>query len=219
MAEEYATTEYTFPPSPTAPDLACTVRVLGINCGSLAKKKQEKVTAPLVLTDPDIACLQEVWEAAYLDCLRLLPYRQFRSIGFHGGGLAILVHLRWLGKLKPKISLNEHWMGVTVRRSTADSLAVVNVYFPPGMQPKARNTTVKESAEFLLGEKCSAHILQGDINADDTTSWFKQAKKEGKPWAGLVCPYESTSLTNRVKEGYLCFDSDSLDAHVHIHPL
>ena len=112
MAADYAATEYTFPPSLTAPDIACTVRVLGINCGSLAKK-QEKLAALIVLTDLDILCPQEVWEAAYLDCLQLLPYRQFRSVSFQGGGLAILVHLRWLGKVKPKVSLNEHWMGVT----------------------------------------------------------------------------------------------------------
>ena len=201
MGGEYAASEYTFPPSPTAPDLACTVRFLGINWGGLAKK-QEKMAALSTLTDPDILCLQEVWEAAYLDCLRLLPYRQFRSVNFQRGGLAILVHLRWLGKLKPKVSPNEHWMGFTVKRSTADSLAVVNVHFPPGMHPKAKNTAVKESAEFLLNEKCTAHILQGDINADDTTSWFRQAKKKGKPWSGLVCPYESGSPTNRVKKGY-----------------
>ena len=129
--------------------------------GVWQKKKPETLTALIVLTDPDILCLQEVWEATYLDCLRLLPYRQFRSVSFQGGGLASLVHLRWLGKLKPKFPLNEHWMGVTIKRSTADSLAVVNVHFPQGMHPKATNTAVKESAEFLLKEKCSAHILQG----------------------------------------------------------
>ena len=64
-------------------------------------KKKEKPAALIVLTNPDILCLQEVWEAAYLDCLQLLPYRQLRSVSFQGGGLAILEHLRWLGKLKP----------------------------------------------------------------------------------------------------------------------
>ena len=169
MADECAATEYTFIPSPRAPDIACTVMVLGINCGNLAQK-QEKLAALIVQTEPDIVCLQEVWETAFLDCLRLLPYHQFRSVSFQGGGLVILVHLRWLGKQKPKISLNEHWMGVTVKRSTLDSLAVVNVHFPPEVHPESRITAIKESAEFLLGQKCSAHILQGDINADDKTS-------------------------------------------------
>ena len=78
----------------------------------------------------------------------------------------------------------------------------MNVHFSPGMHPKARNTAVKESAQFLLREKCSAQILQGDITIDDTKSWFRQARKERKPWSGLVCPYESGSPTNRVKKGY-----------------
>ena len=81
--------------------------------------------------------------------------------------MTILLHLRWIGKKKPVVSLEEHWIGVASHCSASDSIAVVNVHFPPSMHPKDRNEAIYHLAEFLLNSRCSIRVLQGNVNADD----------------------------------------------------
>ena len=68
-----------------APDINCTVKVLGINC-NLAEK-QMRLAALIVLCDPDVVTLQVVWKEEHLTCLAYLPYRQFKASASRGRGV------------------------------------------------------------------------------------------------------------------------------------
>ena len=70
-----------------------------------------------------------------MSCISPVPTVQ--GVSQQGGGcLTTLLHLRWIGEKKPVVSLEKHWIGGASHRSVSDSIAVVNVHFPPLHAPQ-----------------------------------------------------------------------------------
>ena len=148
---------------------------------------------------PDIITLQEIWDFQHLESIRGLPYHCITANDFHGGGLATLIHWRHAARAKMHVERHDHWLGVSVKVRDKRLVAVVNIHITPHMDKDLRNQICVESRRFLRGANTAIQMLQGDVNADMCTTWFKQALGPKGPWSFLLPPYRAGTPTNTVR--------------------
>ena len=90
------------------------------------------------------------------------------------------------------MSRHDHWLGASVKVRDKRLAAVENIHITPHMDKDVRNQICVESGRFLRGANAAIQMLQGDVNADMRTTWFKQALGQKGPRLELsIAPVQS----------------------------
>ena len=174
-----------------------TLSLISINCGGLG----EKVSGIFALVnwlEPDIICLQELWEACELDDLELPQFTLFcTGPRQRGGGLATLVHSRILsGEGTHLEELNvPHAQMVRLRWPSGSRISIINLHLCPGISTTGWTTVSQLVAHHLSITGAHLLVVCGDFNEELATHRGRVARsmKASGPWASLFCPTHMVS--------------------------
>ena len=175
---------------------------VSVNCGGI-NGKLDTVHALAGCLDPDVLCLQELWDAVDPSDLEL-PQRRLFCGGPRprGGGLAMLVHSRLLAapRTPPEELNSSHAQVVRVSLPPGWHLTFVNVYLSPGLSSADWDVTRKLVAQVMPQAGPHLLLLCGDLNAVLASERGRVARAltSGHSWDQLYCPYPLGEPTNVV---------------------
>ena len=170
-----------------------------MNCSSMQGKGGQLVPY-IVLHHPDFIYLHEL--LVDLDAARLvgLPCRLFSGDTFRGGSVAVLVHLRRVGRVKVSVWKERHVLGVCVRPETPEAVGVIAAHFPPRCTLKSVRTYANRLSGFsgaLMPHSSSSKAIlmqrQGGLGVR-----VSKALALGGSLVTMVCPCPLGSPTNIV---------------------
>lgn len=176
--------------------------VLSLNCGGISGKI-DNVAALVCWLDPDVVCLQELWDAFEPTDLEFPTYTLFCcGPRLRGGGLATLVHTRVLPTSSARaIELNvQHAQMVRFTLSTGVRFVLLNVYLNPSISPEDWMIARQFVADVLRPRDAPIIVACGDMNEDlgRDRGRVASAMRTGHSWSPLFCPYTLGAPTNIV---------------------
>ena len=198
--------QFVMPEQSSAQGSGAQMRVLTLNCGG-ALGKMQVVTGVVLSHDPDVAFLQECWDADLGSQLALRMYVVCRgTVQGPGRGMCVLVHRRLSApnmQQQCEVLMHERsWLAVLVHRDVHAVSLFVDVHMDPEM-----NSTTKEevlSAVGALIDRVRPHetVVSGDFNVPrNSKSLVQRVVSKGHALSKLHIPYVRGEKTNFTSTG------------------
>ena len=195
------------------------VSLISLNCGGLG----DKLPGLLALTDwlePDVICLQELWETCELDDLKLPNFKLFCAGSRHrGGGLATLIHSRLLTGNESRVEeVNVlHAQLIRIRWPSGNHMSIFNLHLAPSMTVTGWAAVSQMVAKHLQFQGTHLLVVCGDFNENlaARNGRVYRCIRAGGLWASLFCPYpfgEPTNVVSR-KNSVSCREIDYILLH------
>ena len=197
---------FVLPLQPTAEESAAHLRVMTLNCGG-AQGKLSVMIGVVLSHDPDVAFLQECWDADIEGQLALRVYVVCMSaVQGPDKGMCVLMHRRlWAPEMKQccDVLIDERsWLAVLIHRDTNVVSLLVDVHMDPEI-----NSTAKEEILSAVGamiDRVRPHeaVVSGDFNVPrNSKSLVERVVSKGHALSKLHIPYDRGEKTNYTSTG------------------
>ena len=169
-----------------------------LNCGGAGDPAVlEAVTVLICALDPDVVCLQELWDADPRVQVALAPFVFVASSeAGRGRGMWVLVHRRLQLAGPPKVLFDSRsWMAVVCDFHDQESLLVFNLHPDPSLSQLEKELEL--AAVGTLFRKLSIRtVAAGDFNTPRTRAGLVTRMLEHEALSGLRVPYPAGTPTN-----------------------
>ena len=170
-----------------------------LNCGGAADPTVlEAVTVLICALDPNVVCLQELWDADPREQVALAPFVFVAGCeAGRGRGMWVLMHRRLQLAGPPKVLFDSRsWMAVVCGFYDQESLIIFNLHVDPSLWQLEKELEL--AAPGTLFRKLSIRtVAAGDFNTPRTRAGLVTRMLEHEALSGLRVPYPARTPTNR----------------------
>ena len=186
---------------------AASLRVMTLNCGG-AQGKLSVMVGVVLSHDPDVAFLQECWDADIESQFALRMYVVCMSaVQGPGKGMCVLVHRRlWAPEMQQSCDVlidERSWLAVLLHRDTNVVTLLVDVHMDPEI-----NSTAKEEILSAVGamiDRVRPHeaVVSGDFNVPrNSKSLVERVVSKWHALSKPHIPYDRGENTNYTSSGH-----------------
>ena len=158
----------------------------------------EAVTVLICALDPDVVCLQELWDADPREQVALPPFVFVADCeAGRGRGMWVLMHRRLQLAGPPKVLFDlRSWMAVVCDVHDRESLLIFNLHLDPSLSQLEKELEL--AAVGTLFRKLSIRtVAAGDFNTPPTRAGLVTRMLEHEALSGSRVPYPAGPPTNR----------------------